>query len=150
MENISTLIDSLDSYLGDDNSLFVHSTNFTYFGRMYNYFGESKYKSKTFLKDMKNEKEVLDYLKKMDEVGFYSIQKMVSKQIADATNFVYSKNVLLFACELYKKLVSDGSNFDLEQLVYSTVRQESSTDDSDYEINLVSFMSIVVVKPLSN
>ena len=67
----------------------------TYFGRMYNFFVDSKFKSKTFLKDQKNEKEVLEYLKSLDDVVFDGFKQLKYNLILEANNLKTNEMYLL-------------------------------------------------------
>lgn len=138
-ESQGFLADALDSYLADDTSLFICTTNLTYFGRFYNYFGENKYKSKSFLKDPKNEEELMQYLSTIDSKVIEAIRNKDFKHLQTATNLLYTRNVFMFALELYCRLEDSTV---LEQLAYNSIRQEA-VEENEYEINLVSFMSLI-------
>lgn len=143
-ESISLLLDSFEGYLQDESSLFLMSTNLTYFGRMYNFFGDSKYKSKSFLKDSKNEKEVSEFIRAIDSKVVNGIFNRNISVIEEAENLVYTRQVFLFCYEMFNKLMKDTVHkIEADQLLYSNTRQETS--DNEYEINILSFVSIAFV-----
>lgn len=150
---IENFNDCLKEYMNDETSLFIYSTNISYFGRMYNYYGESKYKNKTFLKDKLNEKEIFEFLKNLDESMLDNIKSSKINGIYDTNDHIYSKNVLLFF-SIFIKRINQNGKFDLEKLYYNIIHQEynrqNSSSNSDFEFNLITFMTLAVVKAISN
>lgn len=150
---IENFNDCIKEYLNDETSLFIYSTNLTYFGRMYNYYGETKFKNKAFLKDKLNEKEIFDFLKSVDETLLDNIKSYKINGIYDTNDHIYSKNVLLFFATFIKKINQNGK-FDVEKLYYSTIHQEfnrqNNSSGTDFEFNLITFLTLAVVKAISN
>jgi predicted class III extradiol MEMO1 family dioxygenase len=133
----------LKTYFQKDDSLFIFSANLTYFGRLYNYFGDptsdkiKEFKSKSFLREPANEKKVSDYINFIDEEGINLIKTKNADGILKLTNFNYCRE--LFVCLI--SLIRDANDLISETISHSIKRFESI--DEGFELNMVSFGAII-------
>jgi len=138
---LSKLASVLNSYMKKEENFFLFSSNLTYFGRMYNFFGDGKqenkeFKSKSFLRDPKNEEKAKNFVKSLDDQGFDLLYKKNVDALMKISNFNYSRELL--STLIY--LISD-SNLCEDKMNYQIIRNESI--EEGYELNLVSFGSYV-------
>jgi AmmeMemoRadiSam system protein B len=138
-EIYAQLGDYLGGYLAKEENIIICSTNLTYFGRIYNYFGDNnKFKPKMFLRDPKNEKEVLEFIKGLDDKGLKALKAKKVDSVLKLTNFNYCKELFSTFLLALRKF----SEVQDEQLAYYIQRVEN-LDENDYELNLVSFVSLI-------
>jgi predicted class III extradiol MEMO1 family dioxygenase len=158
---LKTLTDILSKYMLDNQNFFIFTMNLTYFGRAYNYFtDEKKFKSKQFLRDKASEEIVRSYLAKVNiEKGYELIKEKRLDELIAVDDYIYSKDVMLLITLLLIKLTSgqvkrrsynkaeikDDNRIivklDIDEIEYNIERIDF---ENDYEINLVSFLSLVL------
>lgn len=138
---ISELGDFLNTYFSKEENFFIYSSNLTYFGRIYNYFGDGKpenkeFKSKSFLRDPSKEEKTNNYLKFLDDAGIRALISNDTDALLKLTNFNYSKELFATLCHFMK-----GYNISNDILSYQIKRYENIEDA--FELNLVSMISLV-------
>ena len=149
----------VDNYMTKDENFFIFTSNMTYFGRYYNYYTDNKeFKSRSFLKDKNNKERIINSLKILDDDNFYNrIKKKSVEELIKLDIYPFSKNLKSLIIHMFDNLdksikrkneenkknnITHTYNLDTEKIYYN----DHSLDfiDSDYEINLITYMSIVI------
>jgi predicted class III extradiol MEMO1 family dioxygenase len=138
---ISELGNFFNSYFSKEENFFIYSTNLTYFGRIYNYFGDGKsenkeFKSKYFLRDPTKETKTLEYIKTLDEEGLNALREGNIDNLLKISNFNYSRELLATLCNIVQ-----NNNMYNDSLSYQIKRYESV--EEGFELNLISFVSLI-------
>jgi predicted class III extradiol MEMO1 family dioxygenase len=138
---ITELGDFLNSYFSKEENFFVYSSNLSYFGRIYNYFGDGKpenkeFKSKSFLRDPSKEEKTRFFLKSLDDVAIKTLRSNDFDGIFKLSNFNYCKELFATLCHFMK-----GYYISIDLLSYQIKRYENI--EEGFELNLVSMASLV-------
>lgn len=143
LEYVNLLGDFLSKYYGDE-SLFITTTNFCYFGKQYNFVNlpqqvteSNNFNKKEFLKNKNNEEIVKKFLKDSDLVSVDDIRDFCIDQLKNS-NIAGKNAVQTFLAALNKK--KDLLMTDLVKYRSSSI---DNTDDEEYEIKIVTYACIV-------
>jgi predicted class III extradiol MEMO1 family dioxygenase len=165
---LANLSEILSKYMLDRQNFFIFSTNLTYFGRLYNFYGDEKrFKVKTFLKDNVNESIVRSYLTKLNtEKGVELIKSRKLEELIASIAYTFSKDILILLSQMLIKLDNNqpvkrktfhktefkeegstktngnSNKLETDEIFYSIGRVD--TIENEYEINLVSYLSLII------
>ena len=148
LEYVNYLGEFLSNYYGNE-SLFITTTNFSYFGKHYNNLilplhvtDSNNFNKKEFLKNKINEDIVKKFLKENDLVNVDDIRDYCIEQLK--SSYIGGKNAIqTLLSALYKN--KDTITTDLLKYRSSAIE---SPDDEDYEIKIVTYAIIIFIELL--
>ena len=147
-EYIYSLGEFLSKYNGEEN-LFITTTNFSYFGKQYNYLQlpqqiteSNNFNKKEFLKNKNNEDIIKKFLRENDLTNVDDIRDFCVDQLKNS--YISGKNAIqVFLSSINKKK---------EQITTDLLKYRSSAiespDDEEYEIKIVTYAIIIFMEML--
>jgi hypothetical protein len=143
MEYISILGEFLSKYNNEEN-IFISTTNFSYFGKQYNYLvlpqqitDSNNFNKKEFLKTKSNEEIVKKFLRENDLTNVDDIRDFNVDILK--TSYIGGKNsIQTLLAALSKK--KDHLQTDLVKYRPSAIE---SPEDEEYEIKIVTYATVI-------
>ncbi len=135
---VTYLNNFLCKQLANEENILICSSNLTYFGRNYNYFGNIKeYKNRTYLRLKENEPKILKHVESLDLEAIELMLKCEEKNFLKITNFNFCKDIFMLLIKL-------SQNLKLKMIFKNHLCLKfDSRDQLEYELNFCTIGNFI-------
>lgn len=127
---VNYLNNFLNKYLANEENILICSSNLTYFGRNYNYFGNEKdFKARTFYRNKANEGKIIMHIENIDEEAIHYFKNFDEKNFMKIKNLNFCKDLFLLIMKISQTYKYDVTYTDHLCLKFDNI------DPNEYELN---------------